>query len=218
MVKWQQTLNPDLSAPISFLQRELLHPPPPHPPSLLLVLYSLFFLPSTLPLSGGRLHPDSFRLKLRNEALLTGERRTSGKQPSPLLCCFLFPPSSFPSKLDESLQKAVRRSGGSFATFPLASGNEVSLCGGGRGSGGFSPERRAETAIRMARRTAATSSQPEVHAPASEKLDRAAPLEDSTLSPICVSTGLEPFVQLVGAQAEDVSCTSASWPDGIIAA
>lgn len=112
----------------------------------------------------------------------------------------------------------MRRSGGSFATFPLASGNEVSLCGGGRGSGGFSPERRAETAIRMAHRTAATSSQPEVHTPASEKLDHPAPLDDSTLSLICISTEPEPFVQLVGAQVEDVSCTSASWPDGIIAA
>lgn len=37
------------------------------------MLYFPFFLPTTLPLSGGHLHPDSLRLKLRNEAVLTGE-------------------------------------------------------------------------------------------------------------------------------------------------
>lgn len=102
---------------------------------------------------------------------------------SPVL---FFAPSLFPSKLDESVQKAMRRSARCFATFPLASGNEVSRSRSGRDtkptSRGFSLERRTETAIRTVHRTTATSSQPEVHTPEPVKPDRPAPLENKTLS------------------------------------
>lgn len=74
--------------------------------------------------------------------------------------------------------------------FPPASGNEVWLprSDAKPGSGGFSPERRTETAITTVHRTTATSSQPEVHNPVSAKLDQPAALEDKTLSLICILT------------------------------